>query len=443
MLTLSFAASVALLSPIRTSAAQSVRLCEPTSLAQDLDQLIETVTATHPNIGYTANLPELHSKVNEIRRGLSGPLDVRNAWMRLAQLNPLFRDAHVGLQFPVNEFTAYRQGGGTVFPLPVYVDEADRVRIAEGTALPGLLAAHEEIVSINDQSMQVFLSRAMPLMRGETRNIQKLVLVRNFAGYLWTLNGGAAQYSIVIRDAGGRTRRVSLPATSEILVAGAPGQAFRFESVRSDIGYLRIGSFDIRLKVAFEAFLADSFAALKRSGTRKLIIDLRDNSGGAHELSDLLLQYLSGKPTRQASALRARIIDANRSIAPSAKLGDVVQIEHDEWLQPLDSPIRFDGETLLLIGPRTYSQAIVFSATFQDFKLGRVIGEPTDGWANQTGQVHMTPLACTGLLAAAPLYIIYRPSGDRAIGGVQPDVAIDDDPANPMLALEKAIRLLQ
>lgn len=418
------------------------QMYDSAAVSRDLDQFLQNIVETHPDIEYTANLVQLHAEAAEIRAQLKAPMDVRTAWKHLARLNPLFGDAHVGLQYPVARFVEYRQTGGAVLPLPVYVDALDRVRVAESAQLPASVATHEEIVSINGQTMEDFLRVAMPLMRGETKNIQKLVLARNFAAYHWTINGGYSRYDATIRDVRGQTRIVSLPVTSKLADPSTPSEAFRYVQIGPDVGYVQVRSFDVNLAQSFRDFLAGTFADLKSKRIGKLILDLRENPGGAHELSDQLLQYLIRQPVRQASFLRARIVDANRSAAPSAALNDVVTIEHDEWLLPAENPNRFAGETLLLIGPRTYSQAIVFAATFQDFRLGRVAGEPTDGWANQTGQVQMMPLANTGLIAATPLYVIYRPSGVRRPGGVQPDVAIADDSANPKATLDRALQLM-
>jgi C-terminal processing protease CtpA/Prc len=303
-------------------------------------------------------------------------------------------------------------------------------------------AAHDEIVSINDEPMGAFLSRAMPLMRGETTTVQQLVLVRNFAAYWWTLNGPSKGYHVELRGPDNRVRKATLPVTSEVAAPNAPADAFRFRYLRPDVGYLEVRSFDLSLQDDFQTFIRETFATLNAKHTRKLVVDVRANPGGAHELSDILLDHLTPVRTRQASSLRARIVEGNKSIAPEARVGNVVTLDYDEWREPSENANRFAGKTVLLIGARTYSQAIVFGATFQDFRVGLVVGQPTGGWANQTGQVHMTPLAHTGLSVAAPLYIIYRPNGDRRAGGLQPDKLVPEVANDSLAAVNAAAALL-
>jgi C-terminal processing protease CtpA/Prc len=413
-------------------------------LVADLRQIVDVVSSTHPDLSYTANPAEIERVRAEIEAALKPTMNVREAWAAFARLNPIFRDAHVGVVYPAAAFQSYREAGGAVFPLALAIDDAGTPRVADSTSAVAGASPGDEIVSINGETMAAFMRRAMPLMRGETTVVQHLVLVRNFAAYWWTLNAPSKAYEVELRSRGdARVRRITLPVSSEPALAGAPRDAFRFRYLTADVGYLDVRSFDPGLKDAFQAFVTKVFAELKVKGTRKLVVDVRANPGGAHELSDILLDHLTALRTRDASSLRARIVKDNMSMAPQARPGDVVDIAYDEWREPKANANRFAGRTALLIGPRTYSQGIVFSTTFQDFKLGVVAGQPTGAWANQTGQVHMTPLTNTGLAVAAPLYIITRPSGDKRTGVLQPDKLIAEDANDPLAAARSAAALLE
>ena len=412
----------------------------PGEVREDLDQFLEIVAHTHPNLAYSTDLEALEQAAMRVRDGVDQPLTTRDVWKSMAVLNPIFRDAHVGLQYPTREFDAYREAGGVVFPIAVYVDDSGALRVAEGSDANGRIRAHEEIVAINEISVADFLREAVPLMRGETTAIQHLVLTYNFAAYFWTIAGPQKSYTMTLRADDGRTRRLMLPESTEPQRPRTTSNAFRVEVLQPGIAYMEVRSFDISLREEFEAFLKDSFSRIRSSQIRRLIIDIRRNPGGAHELSDALLDYLADKPVRQASRLVARVVEQNRDMAPRAAVGDVVELAWDEWLKPSDNPLRFHGESFLLIGSSTYSQAIVFAAILQDFGLGTLAGEPTGGWANQTGQVQMTALGHTGLLAAAPLYIIVRPSGEMKRAGIVPDVLIPDDPANPRAMIDEVLK---
>ena len=53
------------------------------------------------------------------------------------------------------------------------------------------------------------------------------------------------------------------------------------------------------------------------------------------------------------------------------------------------------------------------------------------GAANRNGQITLHPFANSGLQALAPRYIIFRPGGDKARGGLVPDIPLPCDPVHP------------
>ena len=75
----------------------------------------------------------------------------------------------------------------------------------------------------------------------------------------------------------------------------------------------------------------------------------------------------------------------------------------------------------ILVGPNTYSQAIVFAVTAQDFNIAIIAGSTTEGPANQSGQVQRFALKHTGLVAQAPIYLFTRASGKLGNKGLLAD----------------------
>jgi len=105
--------------------------------------------------------------------------------------------------------------------------------------------------------------------------------------------------------------------------------------------------------------------------------------------------------------------------------------------------LRFAGQVYLLIGPGTYSQAIAFAAAAQDHGVATLVGQPTEGPANQTGQVQMHVATHTKLQAMAPLYVFTRASGQSGSAGLLPEIPITDRPAQPMHSVDALLSHLQ
>ena len=197
--------------------------------------------------------------------------------------------------------------------------------------------------------------------------------------------------------------------------------------IRDSTAIMRIDSFEKDLDAEFAEFVEESFARIATEKAARLVVDLRGNGGGAHEVSDRLLNYLTSERYTPISAVHARVTEANKTQIPGAMPGDVVEMPFAQWVQPESSlEHRFSGAVVVLIGPATYSQAIVFSTTVQDYQIGLIAGEETAGKANQTAQVQKYVLPNTGFRVRAPLYVLTRSSGEETGAGVMPDIPISN-----------------
>ncbi len=129
------------------------------------------------------------------------------------------------------------------------------------------------------------------------------------------------------------------------------------------IGYLRISSFPPRSAVAG----AYASALDKLSDTDALIIDVRDNSGGAPESVALLISYFVDRPTR-LNDIWSR--DSGRTT--------------QTWTEGALDGRRYGGKkpVVILAGPRTASAGEDFTYTMQALKRATVIGERTWGGAH-------------------------------------------------------------
>ena len=153
-----------------------------------------------------------------------------------------------------------------------------------------------------------------------------------------------------------------------------------------------------------------------------MIIDVRKNGGGARQLSDRLMAYLTTARYTPISAVKARIVAENHALIPGSQIGQVIEMPFAQWVEPTDELAhRFLGKSVILIGPASYSQTIAFAVTVQDFKIAQIAGTPTEGPANQTGQVQRFTLPESGLVVQAPLYIFTRPSGEIGRARLIPD----------------------
>jgi len=138
-----------------------------------------------------------------------------------------------------------------------------------------------------------------------------------------------------------------------------------------------------------------------------------------------VLPYLATRPYRWASKFRKRVVVADP--ARHEAVGDIVDGEVDTWIPPQPgNPLHFAGKVYVLVGPATYSSAVVFSNVVQDFAFGTIAGSGGSVRTATTGGTRRTTLPNSGLIVVAPRFVLTRPSGANTPALLTPDLEVRD-----------------
>lgn len=410
---------------------------EAEAVAADVSEWEDWLFATHPQPDFSMDVDAVRSEFDTVRDSVEGHYTRREAWRALAILNPTFADGHVTLRLPVEDYEAWLAEGGTAFALPVRI-EGDQLRVAGTVADDSRARAGEMITAINDLPVGPLIDAALDRANGDTLGLRRHVVETRFASYLWALTGGAQHWQVTLRDAQGQTRTLTLDPDRERAGREAERWSLAF---RDDAAILTLNTFAPTHEAEFNTFIDASFAEIDARSSAILVIDISENGGGAHMLSDHLLSYLTDQRHTPLSAVTARITPENQALIPGSQPGQVVSAPFAQWVEPpADQPHRFDGRFAVLVGAGTYSQAIVLAATVQDFDIAPVAGPGTEGRANSTGQVQLHRLANTDLEVAAPIYVFTRASGDTSSAPVMPDIQLSGSRQAQIAALITRLR---
>lgn len=382
----------------------------------DLETWLDWTAQTHPDLSYSVDLDELGAVAQAIRNDLPARMGRAQAWKRLARLNPVLGDAHLGIAIPDPADRSAPQGAFGA----LRIDEG--LQVIEGSQQ---LPAGAIIIEIGGKNVAATLDELTALTRGESDALRERIVDLKLASYLALAFGVSDQLELLVRLPGGGTER-------RIVSARLQGdtrekRAFRLDWA-GDTAILRVPSFRRERETQFARFLAESFSQMARRETDTLMIDLRENGGGARELSDRLMAYLTAQPYSPISAVSARITPENQQMVPGSRLGDAITIPFRQEVRPPQTMSdRFEGDVIIAIGSKTYSQAIVFAATALDHNVAMLCGTPSAAPANQTGQVQVLDLPHTGFQVRAPIYVFYRMSGDRSRAPLKPERACPID----------------
>lgn len=165
-------------------------------------------------------------------------------------------------------------------------------------------------------------------------------------------------------------------------------EARRVTAGGREFGHLRIRTF-VTTPSGVAGFVREFIRLLGELPQDGLVVDIRGNLGGAILAAELCLQALTARPVEPepaqfaATLLNLRICRANESLAawlPSmeqaletgAAYSAAVPFTPQELLAEV--PQSYFGPVILVTDARCYSAADIFSAGFQDNRIGLVLG---------------------------------------------------------------------
>lgn len=433
-LLLSVLLAVTFLPSIAAPAKQATKV--PLTVAQlqeDLAFLKQSVASTHPDIAFSADEKKLEQAYASIERQFSKPMSRDQAWRVLAELNPVYSDAHMFVSMGDfdKEMQAHLDAGGGFFPFDVHVSHAGEVFITGEAGGGKSSLAGTRIDNINGVPARTVVRRLLAYTHGDTAALRANVLSGRWWRFYWRAFGTPSTFKLsVATPAGLRSMRLQASRALPTAIAHESdfGHNYRFEMLPNKVALLTVGSFLWPDKKLFYALTKDAFKTMREAGATSLIIDVRANTGGDDDMwKEGILPYIADKPYRHGSSFIKKVIAGRESA--TEKLGEVVSGDIKTWEQPQpDNPLRFNGKTYVVLGRMTYSSAVLFVNTMQDFKFATLVGEPGAARVRQSGGIQSMTLPNSKWGVVVPRFILDRPSGSRDPALVQPDLAMQDDP---------------
>ncbi len=179
---------------------------------------------------------------------------------------------------------------------------------------------------------------------------------------------------------------------------------WKFEILKDSIGLLTINSFGLNgwkaMTLDYKQFLAETFAKIKTKSIHHLIIDIRENTGGADEMSIALFSYLPTNPTYFKREGRTRYLTFPETLKPYIQTwgdnpwyfnlnpekkepsnGYYLFKENIESTKKSKNEI-FNGQVYLLISAANTSLSFYTAYRFALQQTGTTIGQETGGNLN-------------------------------------------------------------
>ncbi|MCC2604889.1 S41 family peptidase [Planctobacterium marinum] len=415
----------------------------PKLLHQDIDALVEGVKLRHPDFAGYADEVTLYQQVAELKANISTPMTRVEFFRHIGQLSHLFQDGHSFLIWPYQELDKLREQGEKPFPFLVKLSTngvfvAKQYRYAEQ-----VLPAGSQLISINELAVADIFTNLQRYVGGETTVLRQAFVAERLPFLLWAVYGFIDQFDIEYNHLGKTQRlRINNQQNWQIVQTHDPDTTADvvYRRLNDSTGYLDVNSFDVEPDV-FSDQLKSAFSQIAQDNVSALVIDIRHNTGGNTDTATELASYIANKPFRLVSQVTEKLNTDNRGLfGYKGDIGEIIRTEWDDYVMPNASEIHFKGKVVVLVGPVSYSAAIVFATTIQDNQFGLLAGKATGGFANQSAQGNLFNLPHSQLRAYVATRLLVRPSGDNTVSVVLPELPIADKLQDQQNAIDTTLQ---
>ena len=376
--------------PTATPVPPPYKILFPEDMRSDLDELFRQIEKYHPN-PYTKRSKE---DIDRDRQALYEELDQRmtivDFYRKVAPLIDSLGDSHT-VVFPSNDTFRQIDSYETVFPLEVEFDDGKAYIIKNYTSNPDIpLGA--ELLTINGTPLST---------------LQNNIITDpgfSFDWKMWLLNGSSAEYQMTLLPAGENipVNFIVPGLTYNEIYKQDAGSGAREEVAYRTLPNEKIGILTLNNFRSIYEPVKQGFSQIQEDGVQNLIIDIRRNGGGYFESLDLFMNYLTDQPYQKCYKCA--------------------------FNQPWDNVSnRYHGKIYLLVGPDTYSAAVMLATILQDHQLATLVGEETAETSTFCAYVMIggDPLPRTGLRYMVSSKCYVRPNGIVDGRGVIPDMIVE------------------
>ncbi|WP_100643413.1 S41 family peptidase [Alteromonas facilis] len=396
-------------------------------LHADIDAFIQTAQSLHPDLAQYADEKMVETLRKDIKASITEPMTRETFFRHVGRLSHAFQDGHSLLIWPYQEYMQLRENGHMHFPFLMTLSSEGVFTIKEYKSESEYLPLGAKILSVNDVAIEEILANLQEFVGGESRRLREAVAVERFPQMLWAGYGFVDEFAITYQLAG-QTHSLTVGVNDGWQAVDQDSSLegdFAFTPLEGAVGLLKVATFDVDPGL-FEDALEQAFASIKQNNISTLIIDIRENGGGNTDTATALAQYIAHKPFLMVSQMSEKLNHNNRGwMHHKGNIGDIKVTPWTDYIEPQDEDVRFDGDVYVLIGPITYSAAIVFATTVQDNQFATLVGTPTGGYANQTAQGNLFNLPNSQLRAYIATRLLVRPSGDTKVAPVIPDILVE------------------
>ncbi|HEV2689633.1 MAG TPA: S41 family peptidase [Bryobacteraceae bacterium] len=426
---------------------------EPKLLEEDLRIARGALETGHSGIYRYTPKAELDKTFDAMAKQISGPMTPMEFYRLLAPITGAIKCGHTAVN-PPRDVQQATNRSMPLFPLDVEV-LAGRVYVYRDYSPDDHGAAGQEVRRINGVAIDAILSKMFAAISGDgdsqTAKPWRIGHGGAFPRLLYSLAAIESPFQVEFRDpANGKSRELTLAG-----VIGSDRQKIATSRYQdkcpdnsADLKFLEDGKIAVLTVYGFggragpaekkplNQYFDDAFGEIHTRNSPTLILDVRNNGGGADELGKQLLSFLLDQPFQYYDDLifNAREFDFFRYVDGAKPIPENVvekraddkyhNIKHPNWgLQQPRAP-HFAGRVLVLMNGGSFSTTCEFLSNLHYRKRATFIGQEAAGgyYGNSSGAMAAVMLPNSKVMVRVPLMTYYL-----AVKGADPKRSILPD----------------
>jgi hypothetical protein len=444
-------------------------ILQPADMKYDLAVLKATWENVHGGLYRFITKEELDAQFRLLDKQTNKPLTLKKFFILTSQLNIKLNCSHSFVSYYNNKKALKEELYSNVF-MPVLFRVIDNKFVVTHTLTGNEdIRPGDEITAINGYSSKTIIDSLLTVSKADGRNglnkkldniniyqrdlsTKHYCLFDIFFPLFFKQNLNDETYNLTIKR-GGKTTQVAAKGLSkadrEKAYIAKYGdipkneKTWYLKEIDKNTMLFRLGDFTTyNWKFDFKKYLDSVFVVINQKKYDNLIVDIRENEGGADDARDAVLSYLTTKPIGCANPGRRlyRYTSIPDSLLPNLSTWDdgfkkpkegYVKTadgyyEKQDAKQDCDeinpNPNHFRGKIFLITDATNSSATFIMADCIKRNKLGTLVGEKTGGSQQgiNGGQLFFFYLPKSKIEMDVPL-IWQRPLVDRPDDGIVPD----------------------
>ena len=378
----------------------SAQYVKQDQMIEDINEFEEALFKLHPGLNYHTSISTLESIFKKIKTDLPDSLALGDFFNLIEPIIDTIKCGHTNLKY-ANKMYKEKEDKKkkTLFPAPLTLFEDrlflssrfknDRIDLPKGT----------EILRIDDRpALEIIkqLSRYHSGADGDNQEPEKYWGVAGFRTNYARLYGLKERHKILVKRPDKKDLDLyTLYSISydDLIKKNKENKPEPLELSFTDdnIAVLKLRTFSNKnLFKKSRKKIKKAFKKIKDRGANKLVIDLRNNGGGAISNVNHMLSYLlkeNFKIVKEANLnanLDRKDLNLFKKIFLAAAKKEtfedkILLKKYNNKKKKVKNKLRFDGGLVVLINERSYSASTMFSAIIKDKNRGTLLGSNSGG----------------------------------------------------------------